>query len=131
MRWRHPPYCWRASPALRAEDKLAAITAAADGPVLTFFPVAGWLKAAAGGAIGGEPLPLVLGLGRTAAYIAALVLLITRTHPDFYEDVLKATEISFSAVTASKEGRWQSRFPRTSRWENRYWRGTGRRRVFL
>ena len=98
-------------PALRAEDKLAAITAAADGPVLTFFPVAGWLKAAAGGAIGGEPLPLVLGLGGTAAYIAALVLLITRTHPDFYEDVLKATEISFSAVTASKEGKMAEPVP--------------------
>lgn len=99
---------------------------------MTFFPVAGWLKAAAGGAIGGEPLPLVLGLGGTAAYIAALVLLITRTHPDFYEDVLKATEISFSAVTASKEGKMAEPVPANVKvGKTGIGAGRGARRVFL
>ena len=98
-------------PALSAEDKLGAAVAAADGPVLACFPVAGWLKAAVGGAMAGAPIPILLGLGGCAAYMAVLVLLITRNHPDFYEDVLKATEISFTAVTASKEGKMAEPVP--------------------
>lgn len=92
-------------PALRAQDTLAAAVAAADGPVLAFFPVAGWLKTAVAGVLSGAALPVLFGLGGAAAYVAALVLVIIRTRPDFYEDVLKATEVSFSAITASKEGK--------------------------
>ena len=105
-----------ALPALKpaaAQDKLAAAVAAADGPLLAFFPVAGWLKAAVGGLVGGgaDLLPVLLGLGGCAAYVAALVLLIAAARPDFYEDVLKATEISFTAVTASKEGKMAEPLP--------------------
>ncbi|HJD23628.1 MAG TPA: putative ABC exporter domain-containing protein [Firmicutes bacterium] len=94
-----------------AQEKLAAVVSAADGPLLAGFPVAGWLKAAAGGLIGGGALPAALGLGAGAAYAAALVALLTAAHPDFYEDVLKATEISFTAVTASKEGKMAEPLP--------------------
>ncbi len=98
-------------PAAAADNKLAAVVAAADGPLLAAFPVAGWMKAAVGGLITGDILSAVLGLGGCAAYVAALVLLITCNHPDFYEDVLKATEVSFSAITASKEGKMAEPVP--------------------
>ena len=41
----------------------------------------------------------------TAAFLAAVVVLIARYDHDYYEDVLRTAEISHSAITAQKEGR--------------------------
>jgi len=44
--------------------------------------------------------------------IAVFYLLVSRLNSDYYEDVLKATEVSFSAITARKEGKASETAPR-------------------
>lgn len=93
-------------------DIIAAAATAADSPLLALFPVAGWVKAAVGGAIGADILPVLLGLAAAAAYVAVLLIVQTRSHSDFYEDVLQATSVAQSAITAKKEGRMQELVPK-------------------
>lgn len=98
---------WIVIPALRAAGNhpLQAAIAAADAPWIAFFPVAGWMKSAAAAAFGGSPWYLLSGFGLAVLYCILFVVLVTRVRADFYEDVLKATEVSFNALTAKKEGR--------------------------
>ncbi len=69
-----------------------------------FFPAAGWMKAAAIGVMEGEWLPVLLGIGGTVGFMAAVVFLIARSNTDYYEDVLAATEVAHSAIVARKQG---------------------------
>lgn len=91
--------------------RLYAAVHAGSSALLAFFPVAGWLKTAVIGCIGGNLLLMLLGIAGAAAYVAALVMVILKTHPDFYEDVLKATEVSFTSITASKQGKMREVVP--------------------
>lgn len=86
-------------------DILGTVVSRANAPLLQFFPVAGWSQAFAAGAISGQALPLALGAAAILCYIAGFILLISKSRSDFYEDVLQATEVSFSAITAKKEGK--------------------------
>ena len=47
----------------------------------------------------------------TALYVVLLLFLQRKVNPDFYEDVLKATEISQTAITAKKEGKLNDSLP--------------------
>lgn len=95
-----------------SDPRLYTAVHAGSSALLAFFPVAGWLKTAVIGCIGGNILLVFLGLAGTAAYVLALVMVILKTHPDFYEDVLKATEVSFTAITASKQGKMREVVPK-------------------
>lgn len=97
------------------ENILAAAVEAVNAPILAFFPVAGWLKAAVVGAMGGGAVPLITGLAATVAYIVVLLYVQTRSHSDFYEDVLQATSVAQSAITAKKEGKTQDLEPKNVR----------------
>ena len=90
---------------------LAAAVEAANAPWLSFFPVAGWLRCGAAGAIAGQWLPPLLSLCAWIVATIGLVMVITKSRADFYEDVLKATEVSFTAITAAKEGKMQDASP--------------------
>ena len=81
-----------------------AVTAV-NGTVLWFFPVSGWTGHAVSGFLFGHFNDLLLGAALCAAFIFLIVWLITHTRQDYYEDVLKSTEITQSAITARKEGR--------------------------
>lgn len=94
-----------------SDARFGAAVSAADSPVLALFPVAGWLKAAVIGCIGGQVASIFAGLAGIAAYVIILVTVIIKMRSDFYEDVLKATEISFTAVTASKQGKMREATP--------------------
>lgn len=71
---------------------------------LNFIPVAGWTKMFVIGALIMNYHYLILGLTLNILYIYIIVYIISKTNSDFYEDVLKATEVSFNAITAKKEG---------------------------
>ncbi len=86
-------------------DILGTIVSRANAPLLQFFPVAGWAQAFSTGALAGQLLPLLCGLAGVALYVVGFVLLISKSRSDFYEDVLQATEVSYSAITAKKEGK--------------------------
>lgn len=74
-------------------------------------PVFGWMKLSVQSFLLAAPLPALAGIGLTAAYVCALVFAMTRRNADFYEDVLQATEVSFTAITAKKEGQMRDVLP--------------------
>lgn len=98
--------------AMSAANPFEAAVEAVNSTVIQCFPVGGWLSAAASGIYEGNVLPVVLGLGGFAAFCGLAAWLISILNTDFYEDVLQATEISFSAVTASKEGKINDPLPK-------------------
>ena len=67
-----------------------------------FFPAAGWLGLAVGGVLRHVTADVVLGVGMSVLYLAALVGLILLSNPDYYEDVLGSAEAAHSAITAPK-----------------------------
>ncbi len=71
---------------------------------INLLPVAGWLKMAVVGIFSANYIYIITGVGLTLLSVFIVVYAITKTRSDFYEDVLLATEVSHSAITAKKEG---------------------------
>jgi len=100
-------------PAFQNKDNiLGAVTGAANTPIAALLPVAGWLKAAVTGCLTGDWMTTALGLSATLLFGLALIFAIAKARGDFYEDVLQATEVSFSAITAKKEGNLEGMTPK-------------------
>ncbi|HBL85272.1 MAG: hypothetical protein A2Y17_03495 [Clostridiales bacterium GWF2_38_85] len=68
------------------------------------FPVSGWCSSIFSGAVNSSLVDFLLGLGLILIYVIAVVIVMSISNPDFYEDVLKTAEITYSAITARKEG---------------------------
>ena len=98
--------------ALGAENALSGICAAAVDPFGRLFPVAGWLGGACYGVIAGDYSSVTLPLILWAVYAVALIVVMTRTDQDYYEDVLQSTETTFATQTAAKEGRVSENAPK-------------------
>ncbi len=90
---------------------ISRATAAVNGCITWFFPVSGWTGHAVSGVFMGNIPDILLGLSVCAAYLVLLVCLMTYTRQDYYEDVLKSSEIMQSAITARKEGRFEEAVP--------------------
>lgn len=90
---------------------LEGAVSAANGPFSLLILPAGWISAAVGLQFGGAPLMGIAGLTLAVLLLALMVLLLARVDADFYEDVLRATEVSHSAITAKKEGKVQDVLP--------------------
>lgn len=95
-----------------SDDILGVAVAQVNSPVLAFFPVGGWIKAAIVGCLSGDFISVLCGFGGTFLFVALLIFILTKTHSDFYEDVLQATEVSFSAITAKKENKTMDVVPK-------------------
>lgn len=76
----------------------------ANDPILYLFPVGGWVTAAVVGCLTGNLLAILAGFGGCLLFVAVILLILTKTRSDFYEDVLQATEVSHSALIAKREG---------------------------
>ena len=98
--------------ALTSHDMLAGAVAACNALPMRLFPLAGWMSMAVSGALTGELLPLLLGLGLSVLGFVLMITLMTRTRTDFYEDVLKSAETVQSAITAKKQGQIGEAAPR-------------------
>lgn len=96
----------------RPSDPLDAVTRMASGNLFSLFPVAGWLRGVVCGFLEKDFLLPLLLLALTVVYAALLILALLRGSADFYEDVLLATEVSHSAITAKKEGTMTEASPR-------------------
>lgn len=83
---------------------IASAVAAATGLPLSLFPVGGWLRAMVVAFDTGSWLIALAALGAVALYVLLMTRWITSTQSDYYEDVLRATERSFSAIVAAKDG---------------------------
>ncbi len=93
------------------DDMIANIVTSASSLPVMLFPVIGWAKMILTGIFAENILYVVLGSVLIAAYIVAMVVLVKVKQTDYYEDVLKATEVSFSAITAKKEGKLTEAVP--------------------
>lgn len=88
-----------------------ALVQAATGLPMSLFPVAGWARELLVGISTGQWL-LALGmLAAIGAYIALMARWITTAQTDYYEDVLQATERTYTAVVAQKEGKVAEALP--------------------
>jgi hypothetical protein len=90
---------------------LARAVEAVNSAATWFFPVSGWTGHAVAGVFTGNMADLLLGVAICAAFLALIINLMTHTRQDYYEDVLKSSEIMQSAITARKEGRMAEAAP--------------------
>lgn len=93
------------------EDIGARAVAETTGGFLYAVPVGGWLGLAAKGTLVGDWGLVIQGVGLCVLLTALLLWLLFRMEPDYYEDVLKSAEISYSAISAKKEGTMQEALP--------------------
>ena len=94
------------------EDMLASAVAMANSRVMHFFPVAGFTRLGAVAFIGGDLRTLLVSLGAFLVFLILYFICVSLINSDYYEDVLKATEVSFSAITSRKEGKVQESAPK-------------------
>ena len=84
---------------------LSAVPAAAESPIVRYFPVGGWIACAVVGIITGDLAMALPGIILTALGIAGAVAAITLMNPDFYEDVLGTTEKVYFAQAEAASGK--------------------------
>lgn len=107
---------WAAARLLIDTSRLLEEVALLGGHQLTFlFPVAGWISSIIAGTVNGSAALVLNGSLLSGAYLIILVCLVIFSRADYYEDVLKTTEMNFSTITARKEGRVAEAAPRRVR----------------
>ncbi|MDR0671422.1 MAG: putative ABC exporter domain-containing protein [Oscillospiraceae bacterium] len=85
-------------------DLLAALASLLRAPVTAWTPVVGWMSEGALAFLTGSAAAGWMFFGLTAAAGAALVVYILLSRPDYYEDVLVASETSYEKKRAMSEG---------------------------
>ena len=85
---------------------------AAGKTAMRFFPVSGIVALAVEGATDGRVQPVIYGLVYCAVFWCLYRLAVKFINSDYYEDVLKSTESSFSAIAARKEGKTAESTPK-------------------
>ena len=75
-----------------------------DSPVLSFTPIVGWASAGVSAIIFGETIAGLFFLGLLAASGVFFFGAVYLGNPDYYEDVLGATETAFETMRAAQEG---------------------------
>jgi hypothetical protein len=107
---------WAAVRLLTDTSRLFEEIALLGSHQLTFlFPVAGWISGIVAGAANGSSTLILTGSLLCAFYLVILIGLVIFSRADYYEDVLKTTEMNFSAITARKEGKVAEAAPRRVR----------------
>jgi hypothetical protein len=89
---------------LSGRDIAAAVQAAVASPWFRFVPVAGWTASGITALLSGEILPGCGFLGLNLLLAGAAAACILLSNPDYYEDVLVATETAYEKKRAIAEG---------------------------
>ena len=84
---------------------LARLCEGVVSPVVSLFPVGGWLAAAVRGLREGQISLLLLGLAAYLVYGFGMIFLLRRAHGNYFEDVLAATETTHAQKEAVKDGK--------------------------
>jgi hypothetical protein len=92
----------------RSGDFFAAAETVLRSPVFSWTPVLGWISEAAAASVRGDVFRVLLFSGVTLSALALLVLFIVKSNPDYYEDVLVATETAFEKKRALQDGQSNS-----------------------
>lgn len=85
-------------------DMLRALTEAGNGLPVLLFPFAGWMGGFAGSIFKGNFIQAAMWFAFSAAAFAAIVIAMSKSKRDYYEDVLASTETLQSALMAAKDG---------------------------
>ena len=96
------PALFVAAGALRSENVYQGALQSASSPLLDAFPVAGWLRGAIFGAISGNGGQASLYTALILALTIVSVILLVKGNPDYYEDVLQSTEVTYVAMQEKK-----------------------------
>ena len=88
------------------------LVAVAGNMVARFFPVSGMVALGVQGAIGGSGTHILYALIYCVIFWSLYRLSVRFINSDYYEDVLKSTENSFSAISARKEGKAAENAPK-------------------
>lgn len=91
---------------------LQSLIAVTQTPVAKAFPVSGMVSLAVCGAIDGRVPHILMGIGYCALCWVLYRIAIRFINSDYYEDVLKSTEVSFSAIADRREGKASENAPR-------------------
>ena len=91
---------------------LENLVAASGTLLIKAFPVSGMMSIAVEGMLTANIKLILLAALYCVIFVAAFYAVVYFTAKDFYEDVLKSAEVSFTAITARKEGKAQENAPR-------------------
>ena len=91
---------------------LQNLVAASKSVVIRFFPVSGATALAVEGVLSQNTAYIICALIYVAIFCALFYAVVYFLGNDYYEDVLKSAEVSFSAITSRKEGKVQENVPR-------------------
>lgn len=89
----------------KSDNFILSVSDAINMPYMKYFPVVGFIYYGVIGFAKRKLLSVLVALAYFLLFCAAYCVIIRKLNADFYEDVLKATEVSFSAITAQKEGK--------------------------
>ncbi len=84
---------------------LESLVYASREKIMYLFPVSGFISFTVQGVIEGELKYLIPGVSLFLLLCILFYFILSKIKGDFYEDVLKATQVSHSAITARKEGK--------------------------
>lgn len=91
---------------------LSNLVAVSATPLMKAFPVSGMMSLFVEGMFTVNAKLVIISLIYFVAFIAVFYGIVYFTSKDFYEDVLQSAEVSYSAITARKEGKVQENAPR-------------------
>lgn len=91
---------------------LQNLVAASGTAIMKAMPVSGMMSLFVEGMLTADVNLIVLSLVYCVAFVAVFYGIVYFTSKDFYEDVLQSAEVSYSAITARKEGKVQENTPR-------------------
>lgn len=91
---------------------LQNLVAVSDTPLMKAFPVSGMMSVAVEAMLTKNIRLVIFALIYCIVFVAAFYGIVYFTSKDFYEDVLQSAEVSYSAITARKEGKVQENTPR-------------------
>ncbi len=97
------------------ENIIKTLTETGNSVLFRIVPVGGWCSAFVSGIITGNITLILLGIGAVVISIAGLLFYMMKSKGDYYEDVIKATEISQNAITMKKEGKVGEVIPKNIR----------------
>lgn len=101
-------YCYLQNTAYPVPTLVSAVNALP----IRLFPVAGWLGAFGGAVLTGQYLSAALWLCLTAAVFVFMLVLVSRSRREYYEDVIASAENMQNALSAANDGTAPEATPR-------------------
>lgn len=87
------------------ENVVPSLVRVGNSIFIRLMPAGGWIGGVLAGILLKDLSMMLLGVFVTLAFIGVMMILLSRTKQDYYEDVLKASEDQHMLSSAKKEGR--------------------------